>query len=482
MKKEILIIAGAAVLIAGVLFVPIPSATYKDGGTKEYKALTYKMVKWNRIYEGDLCYNSTRFYFGKEKNKSIDELWEEINPTCDPVSEPSSNMEVMEMDCTIEKIDGTELTVSKSGEESGLYHFNYGSLDGSADMSFDVGDVIHVRYLYPIEETYPMGIPNIVEVEKVEAGFGTDAVLTIIENGETIKLKKEDGDAIRGIIASPNSWGPSYDNISDIKMEIAGKTYYYDFSSGIITENDDKAVKLDEKAKEKLNKIITDNIPVEFDEIIIEDEETSIVTTKAERQTAVVGDPTKPVSSNGSVMVGHTNRKAYLSEADARYIKSVIDSFEVTACALFSGNKEYVIHLSNTAFGGNAVYYDSSSGELGNSSIGYLNGKEKEKFDSILKGYFNGSRQGSTIKDSTGLITDTFLVKKVNGTELTLTRYDRKNGEYKEGLYTCNYGKLDGSDAMKFNVGDVVTIRYDNIMETYPMQISVKEIYIAGWN
>lgn len=80
MKKKIFIIAGIVLVISSVLFVPVPKTSCDDGGTKEYQALTYKIVKWNRMYKDDLCYNSTRFYFGENKSKSINELWQEINP------------------------------------------------------------------------------------------------------------------------------------------------------------------------------------------------------------------------------------------------------------------------------------------------------------------------------------------------------------------------------------------------------------------
>lgn len=47
MKKKIWICIAGVVLLA-ILFVPIPSGTYKDGGTRAYSALTYKIVKWQR--------------------------------------------------------------------------------------------------------------------------------------------------------------------------------------------------------------------------------------------------------------------------------------------------------------------------------------------------------------------------------------------------------------------------------------------------
>ena len=74
MKKKILIPV-IAVLLLAVLFVPIPKGALKDGGTKEYSALTYKIVDWNRLTD-DTAYDQTKFYFFPNNFKSIDALWE----------------------------------------------------------------------------------------------------------------------------------------------------------------------------------------------------------------------------------------------------------------------------------------------------------------------------------------------------------------------------------------------------------------------
>ena len=80
MKKKIWIPIIIVVAVLAVLFVPIPQAPYDDGGTREWIALTYKIVDWNRltVYEGaeSTLYEKTRIYFGADKNKTIDELWE----------------------------------------------------------------------------------------------------------------------------------------------------------------------------------------------------------------------------------------------------------------------------------------------------------------------------------------------------------------------------------------------------------------------
>ena len=48
MKKKVWLIILAAVVLAALLFTPIPKGPYIDGGTREYSALTYKIVDWNR--------------------------------------------------------------------------------------------------------------------------------------------------------------------------------------------------------------------------------------------------------------------------------------------------------------------------------------------------------------------------------------------------------------------------------------------------
>lgn len=85
MKKKILLISIiAVVLLVLILFTPIPQGSYDDGGTREYNALTYKIVAWNRISviideNGQAVpdtYKKTSVYWFPENFKNIDELWE----------------------------------------------------------------------------------------------------------------------------------------------------------------------------------------------------------------------------------------------------------------------------------------------------------------------------------------------------------------------------------------------------------------------
>lgn len=83
MKKKIIIIA-SIVLILLILFLPVPRGTYKDGGTKDYSALTYRIVVWNRMTdrpgmdasEGEIAmYHKTSVFWFPDNFKHIDELW-----------------------------------------------------------------------------------------------------------------------------------------------------------------------------------------------------------------------------------------------------------------------------------------------------------------------------------------------------------------------------------------------------------------------
>jgi hypothetical protein len=81
-KKKIIIVIAIIVLL--VLFFPIPRGTYEDGGTREYSALTYKILKWHKLVadrnsDGSVdavyFYNKTSVFWIPDKYRSIDELW-----------------------------------------------------------------------------------------------------------------------------------------------------------------------------------------------------------------------------------------------------------------------------------------------------------------------------------------------------------------------------------------------------------------------
>lgn len=82
--KKIIIPAVIVVALALVLFLPIPRGTYDDGGTREYAALAYKIVVWNKIMAAEdkngefssYTYRNTSVFWFPDNQKSIDELWQ----------------------------------------------------------------------------------------------------------------------------------------------------------------------------------------------------------------------------------------------------------------------------------------------------------------------------------------------------------------------------------------------------------------------
>jgi len=83
MKKKI-IIPIAVIIILVLLFVPFYVASFDDGGTRVYGALTYKAVAWKKIYstiaDNGLpvhgTYQNTSVFWYPDSQKNIDELWE----------------------------------------------------------------------------------------------------------------------------------------------------------------------------------------------------------------------------------------------------------------------------------------------------------------------------------------------------------------------------------------------------------------------
>ena len=74
MKKTIIIIC--AIILVLILVVPMPRIQIKDGGTKMYIALTYKIVDWHAFYDDDKILDKTSVYFFPDNFSSYMELLE----------------------------------------------------------------------------------------------------------------------------------------------------------------------------------------------------------------------------------------------------------------------------------------------------------------------------------------------------------------------------------------------------------------------
>lgn len=145
MKKRIVTITLITVLLCAILFVPIPSGVCQDGGSREFTALTYKIVKWNRLIS-DSIYSSNKVYFFPDNFKTIDELWdiEKVNA-------------IKAFDAKIITISGNSVIVEPFSDEEELNSSDRIMFPKSAIENLGVreGDFVKVSYTGEIKESYP---------------------------------------------------------------------------------------------------------------------------------------------------------------------------------------------------------------------------------------------------------------------------------------------------------------------------------------
>ena len=148
MKKKIILTVIAIALFLAILFVPMPKGQYKDGGTREYSALTYKIVDWNRLTT-DGVYEATKVYWFPNNFKSIDDLW------------ANEEQEVVhKFVATILELDGSSALVQPvEGEDelSSADKIHLGIAD-LGDIGAQVGSEVEIYYTGGIMESYPAQI------------------------------------------------------------------------------------------------------------------------------------------------------------------------------------------------------------------------------------------------------------------------------------------------------------------------------------
>lgn len=148
MKKKAWIWILSAVALLSILFIPIPSGAYKDGGTRSYTALTYKIVDWNRI-SADGNHKATRVYWFPENLRSIDELWAYE----EPIVRHSFVAKVIQ-------IEGNGVLVEPGIGEDELRSADkiWFSTEELEDIGIKEGSYVLVSYIGGIMESYPAQI------------------------------------------------------------------------------------------------------------------------------------------------------------------------------------------------------------------------------------------------------------------------------------------------------------------------------------
>lgn len=151
MKKKIWIPIVATALLVAVLFVPVPRGTYDDGGTREYTALTYKIVDWHRL-GAPTSYEMTRVYFGRDRFLSIDELWEREYERMEKTF-TATVTEIRDGSVVVQPAEGSYLLGIAD-----RISFGTQALD---KLDVEVGSVVEVTYTGGVRETYPAQIDAI---------------------------------------------------------------------------------------------------------------------------------------------------------------------------------------------------------------------------------------------------------------------------------------------------------------------------------
>lgn len=149
MKKKKWIPIVITVLLA-ILVIPIPTGVYRDGGTREYTALTYKIVVWNRLGTvEENVYHKTRVYFFPDNFKSIDSLWYNEEDKVEHTF-TATIVEINDSAVMVQPVaDSGMLTVADK------ISFGIGDLE---KIDADVGSVVQITFTGGIMESYPAQI------------------------------------------------------------------------------------------------------------------------------------------------------------------------------------------------------------------------------------------------------------------------------------------------------------------------------------
>ena len=148
MKKKTWLIILIGILLLAIFFAPIPQSAYDDGGTREYSALTYKIVDWNRL-SADGVYEATKVYWFPNNFMSIDDLWafEEQDV-------------VHKFVATVLEVSGDHVLVQPVEGEEEFYSSDKISFSMAelGDIGAEVGSNVVVYYTGGVMESYPAQI------------------------------------------------------------------------------------------------------------------------------------------------------------------------------------------------------------------------------------------------------------------------------------------------------------------------------------
>ncbi len=142
------------ILIALVLLIPIPVGTYRDGGTRVYRAATYTVVDWNRMVTADYTHSAVRLYFPPKCYGSIGRLWGEEKGKIEMPEEK----EFLAVITQIHGDTGVEVEpLEGSVERNSAHRITFG-IENLQELPLYEGCLVSVKYDGHIMESYPAQI------------------------------------------------------------------------------------------------------------------------------------------------------------------------------------------------------------------------------------------------------------------------------------------------------------------------------------
>mgnify|MGYP002517930655 FL=1 len=148
-----------AVVVLAVLTVPFSVMPLNDGGTVEYRALTYTLVKWNRLQETGPNYQATRVY-PLSLLTSIDDLWAREQSSQDGPPADSRTGDCTFRATVLEVKDNFLMVEPLTGEEErrSSDKITLTAPAGTAVELLQPGCPVEVQYDGMIAESYPAQI------------------------------------------------------------------------------------------------------------------------------------------------------------------------------------------------------------------------------------------------------------------------------------------------------------------------------------
>ena len=144
MKKKITILVIVVLAIVAILYIPIPMGMLKDGGTRVYCSLTYKIVDWHCITD-DGVYENTQVYWGDDRFKDTTFLWNIVESRNVPHHFCAKILKVREDWVTVEPLKGEyECTQSLA--------IMFNTLE-MPRLEVKEGDVVEIHYIGNVVES-----------------------------------------------------------------------------------------------------------------------------------------------------------------------------------------------------------------------------------------------------------------------------------------------------------------------------------------